>query len=644
MGSGKVILPQRGEKQQFVVALLRDLQAMDRMIKENKFERDPIRIGAEQELCLIDSNWKPAMCNTEVLDLAKNDLYTTELAKFNLETNMAPLLFKGNCLSKMESDLLNSVTDLRRCASQLESDVIMTGILPTIRKYDMNIKNLTPYKRYKVLCEAIEKMREGLSPELNIDGIDELRMKHDSALLEGCNTGFQVHLQVTPDDFVQKYNIAQAIAGPALAVATNSPMLFGRRLWHETRIALFQQSIDVRVVGNNLRSKSPRVMFGTDWVRNSILDIYREDIMRFEVLLGSSVEEDPFEQLEMGNIPNLYALLIHNSTVYRWNRPCYGITNGVPHLRIENRCLPSGPTVKDEVANAAFWLGLLNGFDAHYQNLPQLMDFDDAKDNFFRACKNGINTKFQWFNNKQYDAADLVIQELIPIAKEGLKKAKVNDVDIDHYMDILTERAKTRRTGSQWMLNSYSKLIKKTSKEEARAAITASIVAQQKENIPVHEWKLASADDLEGWQPSALIVEDFMQTELVTVQEDAVIELVAEIMDWRTVRYVAVEDRKGNFVGLVTSRNINRFLLNHYYDGESRMIKNPETISAIMIKDPLTIKAEAGISEAIDLMQAHNIGCLPVVNGKELVGMITEQDYHKVIGRLTYRYFKTKKI
>ena len=636
MGSEKVFLPTTKELQQFVVHLLKDSKALEKMLYDDIFEKEPIRIGAEQELCLIDKNWKPAMANLEVLKRANNELFTTELARFNLETNLEPMIFEGRCLHNMETRILELLAILRKAANEIDLDIVLTGILPTIRKIDLTLENLTPIERYRALCEALKKLRGTDHLELKIDGIDELMTRHDSPLMEGCNTGFQVHLQVKPDEFVEKYNIAQAIAGPALACATNSPILFNRRLWHETRIALFQQSVDVRTAGDNLRNRSARVMFGNSWVKKSILEIYQEDIMRFKVLLGSTNEsKDPFKELAHGRIPSLDHLLVHNSTVYRWNRPCYGVAKNKPHLRIENRVLPAGPTVKDEVANAALWLGLLNGLGDHYKDITKVMEFDEAKSNFLNACRSGLYSRFYWTNGKRYDAIELLTKELIPIAMEGLKKANVDDNDIKHYSDILQERVKSGQTGSQWMLRSYTNLLRKTSPEEASAAVTASINKQQKENLPVHTWRDAELSDLGNWNPTNLVVSDFMQTELFTVYPNDIVQLVATTMDWRKINYVPVEDKNGNYVGLITSRQMMRFLLNHYIEDSKKDAQDVVTVKDIMLTNSINVVPELPLSEAIRMMQAHKIGGMPVVKDGKLQGMITEKDYLKVVARLS---------
>ncbi len=386
MGEEKVKLADSSEEvQQFMKYVLKDLRALNKMLEEDWFETEPIRIGAEQELCLVDRHakaWPKAMDILEELDDEK--VFTSEFAKFNLEINLEPLRFSGDCLSKMESDLLENVDKVRREAEREGGTTILTGILPTIRNADVELKNMTPLQRYEALCKAINAMR-GEEYELRIQGMDEMLMKFNSPLLEACNTGFQVHLKVAPRDFVQKYNIAQAIAGPVLAASVGSPFLFGKRLWSETRIALFQQSIDTRTVGGHLRESSSRVSFGNEWINESILEIFQEDTARHRVLLSSEEHEDVKQLLDSGIPPQLKALQVHNGTIYRWNRPCYGVANGKAHLRIENRAFPSGPTVADEIANAAFWLGLLNKMDDYYPAISEVMDFKNARHNFIAA-------------------------------------------------------------------------------------------------------------------------------------------------------------------------------------------------------------------------------------------------------------------
>jgi len=630
MGEQNVILPTKKRQiQTFVKSVLRDTRAMEKMLFDDVFEKEPIRIGAEQEFNIIDQHYKPLSKNLEVLKLIDDELFTTELARFNLECNLEPLVFEGDCLNVLEKDILGKLEQARQAAKQLGGRVIMMGILPTIRKFDVEMENITPIDRYKALMHSILKLR-GDDMKFMIRGIEELIISHDSPLMEACNTGFQVHLQVTPDEFVQKYNIANAIAGPALAVGVGSPMLFGRRLWKETRIALFQQSVDTRKTNSHLRRKSARVMFGSNWVNKSILEIYKEDIMRFRVLLSTPEHEDSLKILESGTMPKLGALQVHNSTVYRWNRACYGVAGGKPHLRIENRVLPAGPTVVDEMANTALWLGLMVGLPNHYSDITKVMEWDDAKSNFLKACRYGLDTAYQWVNGKTYSSQDLLLNELLPIAREGLMDKKVNQADIDKYMGILEERVKTRKTTAQWMLDSYSKLKKEMKVEQAVVTITAATLKNQLQEKPVSKWDLADIKDLGGWKPAALSVEEFMSTDLFTVQKDDIIELVADMMDTQKLRYIMVENVEGELIGMITSRQ----LLRYYLANQIRSSKKIVSANELMIKDLITINPEATVEEALDLMQKNEIGCIPVVKDKQLVGVIIEQDFLKISGRL----------
>lgn len=613
----------------FTKCLLKDVQALDEMLKNGWFETGQMKIGAEQEICLIDPHYKPANKAMEVLSALNNDSFTTELAKFNVEANLSPQDFKGSCFSLLENEIKDLLGKLRKVTDELDINFLMTGILPTLRKFDLGMENITPLPRYHALMKAIAKLR-GKVYELRIKGLDELNIKHDSAMLEACNTSFQVHLQVTPDEFVQKYNAAQLLTAPIVAISSNSPLLFGKRLWHETRVALFQQSVDTRITSEHLRDRSPRVTFGNQWLKDSVLEIYKEDIVRFRVMLMTNSEEDCLKQIEKGITPSLRALMVHNSTVYRWNRPCYGISpNGKPHLRIENRVLPAGPSVIDEVANAAFWLGMMNGINDHYPDVTKIMDFDDAKANFHATAFNGLQSKLKWTGGQKIGVNELLKKELIPLAKEGLLKNDIDKADIDRYMDIIEERNETNQNGTNWFLKSYSKLLKDANKEEISLALTASIVKYQKDDVPVHKWDLATIDDILKWHPASILVEEFMTTDLFTVNKLDILELVADMMDWQHIRFTPVEDDKGNLIGLVSMRMILRHINKHRTESPGTT-----TVQDIMIKNPLSISPESTIFEAMNLMKENKIGCLPVMKNKKLVGIVTEGNFLNITSTL----------
>ena len=624
------------EMQLFMQHLLADVQALETMLKGDWFEKDIIRIGAEQEMVLIDKKTlKPAPIAMEVLDRLKQYPWVdTELARFNLEINLSPLEFTKNCFQQMEQENRQYLSIIQKELEHFHADLVLTGILPTLRKFDLEMHNLTPKPRYKDLLDAMHSQLIGNSFELRLMGIDELLVKHDSPLLEACNTSFQVHLQVTPSNFVKLYNIAQVLAAPVMAISANSPIVFGQRLWHENRIAIFQQAVDIRTTHQHMRQRSPRVTFGSGWLEKSVLEIHKEDIARFRVLLAGAIQENSLEALGKGITPKLGALQLHNSTVYRWNRPCYGISpNGQPHLRIENRILPAGPTVVDEYANAAFWLGLMVGMEEEVADITKHISWEDVRDNFGKAARFGIDSKFTWFKDQKITACDLVLKHLLPIARKGLLKQKIAKKDINKYLSIIEARATKHMNGARWALRSFTKLKKETNKDEALSVLTACMLKNQHKGKPVHTWDLPKLSDLKDYQPVNLKVEEIMETDLFTVRQEDIIEFVAEMMDWKSIRYVPVEDTKGNLIGLVTSR----ILLKQFTKRQRLKEQKVITVQEVMKKNPITISPETSVLEAIKIMKNKKIGCLLVVNGKELSGVVTESNFLSLAGRLIER-------
>jgi hypothetical protein len=302
------------ERRRFMRALLADVRALERMMAEGMIEEGVRRIGAEQEVFLLNKAWHVAPAADQVLPVLDDAHFTTEFGIFNLEFNMDPLVFGGDCLSRMESQINGLLSKLRAAAATRDVEVMMVGILPTIRKSDLGEENMTPRARYHALNRALTALRGG-TYEFYIKGVDELLLKHDSAMLEACNTSFQVHFQAGAKEFANLYNIAQVAAAPVLAAATNSPLLFGKRLWAETRIALFQQAVDTRSSGHHIREHKPRVTFGNGWLRGSAAEIFKEDIASFRALVGMEAEEDPFDTLKRGGVPELSALRLFNGTV-----------------------------------------------------------------------------------------------------------------------------------------------------------------------------------------------------------------------------------------------------------------------------------------------------------------------------------------
>jgi hypothetical protein len=376
----------------FTRALLADLRALERMLEEGRIESGVRCIGAEQEMFLVDREMRPAFVATEVLKRVDDPRLTTEIARFNLEANLTPLALGGDCLSRMELELREVIGRVREGAREFGADVLLAGILPTLRLSDLTLESVTPNPRYYALNDGVMRQRGG-PISVHIKGLDEIQASSDNIMLLSSNTSFQVHLQVGPEEFVPLYNWAQAATAPVLAAAVNSPLWVGRRLWQETRLALFQHSADTRTCAQTARSHPTRVGFGDAWVKDSVLDLFREDIARFRVLLTAESPEDPWAVLDAGGTPELKALRLHNGTVWWWNRPCYGAADGKAHLRIENRVIPSGPTTLDEMANAAFFIGLMSSLREEHGDVEGLMTFDDAKSNFFAAARYGLKAQ-----------------------------------------------------------------------------------------------------------------------------------------------------------------------------------------------------------------------------------------------------------
>ncbi len=458
---------------------------------------------------------------------------------------------------------------------------------------------------------------------LHIVGIDELNVEDDSVMLESCNTSCQVHLQVSADEFAHFYNVAQAVIGPVLAAGVNSPLLFGKRLWAETRIALFQQSVDTRAAMKHMRERVSRVRFGDAWVRESVLELFQEDIARFRALLPTAISEDSLETLDEGGVPELAALQLHNSTIYRWNRPCYGKSNGHPHLRIECRAIPAGPSITDEVANAAFWVGCVMGMTSEVDDITKYLDFDDARGNFIAAARHGLNATLTWLNDETIGASELVLERLLPLAREGLVAAKVDSGDIDHYLGVVEQRVKCSGTGAQWLLRSLNKMKGQGTQAERLAALTAATAARQHSQQLGHEWALAELEEGGGWKQNYMRVEQYMTTELYTVHEEELVDLVAFLMDRKQIRHVLVEDDAQQIVGLVSYRSLLR-LLTRGQIGEPGLAV---PVKDVMVKDPITIPPETPTTEAIRIMHENRVSVLPVVKGGKLVGIVSERDF-----------------
>ncbi len=617
------------ELRSFISHLLRDVQALERMLAQGMIESGVHRIGAEQELFLVDAARRPAMLAMELLERVADPHYTTELGLFNLEINLDPLVFGGDCLSRLEQQLQSTLQRLREAAHERGAEVVLVGILPTLRKSDLALAHMAPRPRYRALNEVLTQLRGG-DYEFRLKGADELDIRHDSVMLESGCTSFQVHYQVEPAEFAQCYNLAQLVTAPLLAAAANSPLLFGRRLWRETRIPLFQQSIDTRRAGHHMRERAARVSFGQNWVRESILELIREDLARFRVLLGVSLEEDSLEVLARGGLPTLPALRTHNGTVYRWNRPCFGVGEGRAHIRIENRVLPSGPTVLDEVANAAFFLGMLRGGQEAYGDVGASMPFHDAEANFLAAAQRGLRAQFTWVDGTPAPADELIRRELLPLAWQGLRAAGLDSADVDRYLGVIEQRVASRQNGASWLLRSLADMQGADTQDALLSALTAATATRQWEGKPVHEWPLARVEEGRGGKPHALRIEEFMTTDLITVHPDEPMDLVIRLMDWRRIRHVPVEDEEGKVAGLLSCFEA----LRQWGPAAPDADGEPVPVREVMQPDPVTIAPEATVTEAVARMREASSDYLLVVKEERLVGIVTESDILQLTARL----------
>jgi CBS domain-containing protein len=603
----------------FVRAMLDDIRALEVMIEQDLIERDTHRVGVEQEMYIVDAEGYPAPISDQLLKGLADDRFTTELARFNLEANLDPEPIGGDFLRAMERGLDDVLLQASRAANDIGAHIVLTGILPTLSDEHVSLDNLTPEVRYRCLNDSCMAAR-GDTIKLEIDGVDHFEFSHDCAVIEGANTSFQFHLQVAPEEAGALYNLAQLITAPLLAVAANAPVLLNRRVWHETRVALFERTFEYRSTPELARNVPTRVGFGETWIGDSVLDIFRENAMRHHVIMVSDPIDDPFQILREGGIPELSALSLHNGTVWRWNRLCYGITDGKPHLRIENRALPAGPTIVDEVANAALFYGLMQGLESDADEVPRRIAFEDARLNLFSAAQHGLDARFTWLDGRRLGARELLLQELIPIARNGLEALQVPSADIDSYLGVIEARTKSGRTGARWLLDSLENVPVEKREGMCRDAVKL-MHERQGRDIPVHDWELlvpdTGADDMKADKK----VRDVMTTNLFTVRPEDLVDLATSTMEWRHVRHVPVESAAGELVGLLSTRELLRL-----HSAESATPDQPIPVSTVMQPNPITIPPDMLLDEAFVRMLESDTGCLLVVSRGQLQGIVTERD------------------
>lgn len=481
----------REQRQRYREKVHACLDVFERMLSTSSFDFDRPLTGMEVELNLVDGDWQPMMTNLAVLEQIADASYQTEIGAYNIELNVPPRPLPGTSALELESDLRSSLNEAEKKANALGAHIVMTGILPTVMPRHFEGEWMTSSPRYSALNDSIFESR-GEDILLDIAGAgphaERLTLYCKTIAPESACTSVQLHLQVAPTEFAANWNAAQVLLAPQMALGANSPFFFGRRLWAESRIEVFKQSTDTRPDELRNQGVRPRVFFGERWI-TSIFDLFEENVRYFPSLLPEVSDEDPAAVLESGGAPRLQELRLHNGTVYRWNRPVYDLVDGRPHLRVENRALPAGPTVIDVMANAAFYYGALRVLAYEDRPVWTKMSFSTAKENFLACAQRGMDATIYWPGFGEITPDELVLRRLLPMAHEGLERWGVAPQVRERYLGIIEARAKSGRNGAVWQTETVAAL-------EAGGADRAAALCRMLElysqhmhsNEPVHTW------------------------------------------------------------------------------------------------------------------------------------------------------------
>jgi hypothetical protein len=489
----------------------RCLDALATMLRTDPFGVPAHTIGVELELNLVDDSMNPSMSNALVCARAGNPALTTELGQYNLEMNVAPRPLSGRHLTGLESELTSLLRAAQAAATGQGATIVLIGILPTIAGEHLDPRCLSAGNRYTALNERIMAAR-GEALTLEMRGLTpapsaveaapspattrrEERLAHRARSIapESACTSTQLHLRVTPAEFAAHWNAAQCLAGPQLAAAVNSPFLLGKALWQETRIPLFQQATDTRPPASHDQDDYPRAWFGQRWI-SSIFELFEENVRYFPDLLPETTAQDPLAELDAGNAPALAELCLLNGTVWRWNRPVYDVVDNVPHVRLENRVLPAGPTVEDVLANAAFFYGALASLASSPRPVWAEMPFERAERNFYTAARDGLSAKQFWPGLGHVPAAELILRELLPAARAGLGACGVPRDLAERYLGVVEGRCRTGQTGASWQRSTVAALEGSgMARNEALVRMLRCYTELMRSGLPVHTWPLGWA-------------------------------------------------------------------------------------------------------------------------------------------------------
>jgi gamma-glutamyl:cysteine ligase YbdK (ATP-grasp superfamily) len=459
---------------QFEQRLESETRLLQRWFEDRAFSSSVPVCGLELEAWLIDRQAMPAPLNKVFLENMDDPLVVPELARFNVELNVHPQPLHGAALSRLQQDLQHTWDRCQAVAADLDARLVMTGILPSVTQSDLSLANMSELKRYRALNEQVLRLREGKPLMLDIHGREHLNIQHHDVMLESAATSLQLHLKVAVDDAVRYYNAAQVVAGPMVASAANSPFLFGRDLWDETRIPLFEQAVEVGGFAGASRGPLRRVSFGTGYAKESLFECFVENQQHFPVLLPIVFDAPEHDMRH---------LRLHNGTIWRWNRPLLGYDDdGTPHLRIEHRVLPAGPTVIDSIASAAFFYGLVHALATSNVAPEQQLPFATARDNFYAAARDGLDAQVTWIDGRKLPVQTLLLDQLIPLARYGLGLLDIDAQDRDLYLGIVKSRLRHACTGCNWQRAWVAR------HGNDMQVLTEAYYERQQHGEPVHNW------------------------------------------------------------------------------------------------------------------------------------------------------------
>ncbi len=467
-----------------------NLRALKTLLSRPGFGEGDLSFGAELELYIIDNEGRPLHKNLEILEKLNDPQLTLELNRYNLEYNFSPSLIKDSCFSHTQTEALAAIERINKCAAQWQGSVVPIGILPTLQQSDTGYHAMTPLDRFKALTNELTEIRGGPFT-IAIEGEDTIQLAMDDVTLEGANTSFQVHLRVPPQEFGDFYNAVQLVTPLVVAMASNSPTLFGHRLWRETRIPLFKQSIDCRP-RDSLNPIPARVNFGNNWVTRGAFELFAEAALLYRPILPDCSEEDSEAVVAAGGTPQLHELRLHQGSIWLWNRPVYDPAGG-GHLRIELRAFPAGPSIVDMLANAALAIGLAKLMQSRIRDLLPAIPFTYCVANFYRAAQKGLDAELFWPSLEQsqpeYYSVASILEKLLPDIPEQLHSMGFVEADYRPLLDVVNERLKTRQTGAEWQLNKLAELRKDLHKRDALVEMLKQYQRNSAANIPVSQWR-----------------------------------------------------------------------------------------------------------------------------------------------------------